>query len=526
MPDLSKPSHPSRAWLLPGTASGLLLTAAFPDIQAWPLAFAALVPLLAALEHLSPKQAFKAGFTAGFIHFASLIYWLVPTLTTFGNLYPVLALATLALLCLYLALYPALFALGMRYLSPHAWAVPVTAAALWTALEYLRTYLFTGFGWGSLGYALAPQATWLQWADLTGVLGLSFVLVLCNAGLAVLLRWRPGKPFGPLAGALVLPLVVAIVVPIYGTARMRQLTPELAQAPTSRITLVQGNIQQDQKWNQAFRNFTLDKYRQLSLASQEVPAHGKSDLVIWPETALPFYYGLDSLPSLAVDRIVRQMDVPLLAGSPMADIGKEEIRYFNRAHMISSTGVPTGHYDKTHLVPFGEYVPLQEILPFVRKITQEAGNYTPGETHFTPLKYGDHNTGVLICFEILFPGISRAFVNNGAQILTTMTNDAWFGTTSAPAQHLAVAVLRAVENRRSLARAANTGISCFIDPLGRVSQATPLFEDAAVTADLPILSQTSIYTRFGDWLPLACLIAMGLAFMVKGRQTIPRRNQP
>ncbi len=486
------------------------------------MAFVALVPLLLALESMDAKQAFRAGLTMGLVHFTTLIYWLVPTLTTYGNLAWGLAAATLVLLSLYLALYPALFALALKKLDPPAWAHPLAAAALWTGLEYLRTHLLTGFGWGALGYSQETNLTWLQSADLFGVSGLTFVIVLCNAALARLLLWRPGHAMPPLGMALAYTLALCAGIQIYGSQRMTTLSRTLEIAPTTRVAVVQGNLEQNQKWNKAFKTLTLDKYRRLSLSvAGQIP-----DLTIWPETALPFYYGRDALLSLEVERTARQIQSHLLTGSPAVAVEPNLVRYYNRAHMISPTGMVTGRYDKTHLVPFGEYVPLQEFLPFIRKITQEAGNYTPGEKRFSPLAFGQGRTGVLICFEILFPGISRAFVNQGAQILTTMTNDAWFGTTAAPVQHFGVAVFRAVENRRSLARAANTGISGFIDPLGRPRNTTALFADAAVTADLPILSETSFYTAQGDRLPTACLIAMALCFMVKGRQTILRRHQP
>ncbi|MCG8565935.1 MAG: apolipoprotein N-acyltransferase [Desulfobacterales bacterium] len=512
-----------RSWLplFPAILSGFLLTAAFPDTTAWPLAFVALVPLLISLESMGRKQAFTAGLAAGLAHFLSLIYWLVPTLTTYGNMPLVLALATLLLLALYLALYPALFALGLKYWDPGPRSYALVTALLWTGLEYIRTHALTGFGWGSLGYTLAPAPAWRQAADLGGVLGLSFVLALCNGGITRLIRWRPEYPKMDTLLGLALPLTLAGATYVYGVQTQTLMDKEIQGAPRLRIALAQGNIQQDQKWNQAFRQTTLEKYRRLSM---ETAARSPA-LTIWPETALPFYYGRDALPSLETDAIARAVNTFILTGSPAIKVGKERIQYYNRAYMISPKGLVTGSYAKTHLVPFGEYVPLQELIPFIGKITQEAGNYSPGPRNYTPLAFGSHRTGVLICFEILFPGISRAFVTQGAQILTTMTNDAWFGTTSAPAQHYAVAVMRAVENRRSLARAANTGISGFIDPLGRSSRTTPLFQDAAVVADLPLLSRISPYTRFGDLLPRACLIAIFLCFMVKGIQTILRRNQ-
>ncbi|HCY84992.1 MAG TPA: apolipoprotein N-acyltransferase, partial [Desulfobacteraceae bacterium] len=208
-----------------------------------------------------------------------------------------------------------------------------------------------------------------------------------------------------------------------------------------------------------------------------------------------------------------------------ADVGKEIIRYYNRAYMLNPKGLVTASYDKTHLVPFGEYVPLQDLLFFIEKLTAEAGNFSRGKHVGKSLPFGEHKTGVLICFEILFPDIARAFVANGADILTTITNDAWFGRTSAPAQHFSIAVFRAVENRRSVVRAANTGISGFIDPAGRITAATGLFETTFLSAAVPALTQSSFYSRFGDLPGLVSLIAISFGFMVKGIKKIMRRSR-
>ena len=214
-------------------------------------------------------------------------------------------------------------------------------------------------------------------------------------------------------------------------------------------------------------------------------------------------------------------------GSPAVDTSGDPIRYFNRVFLLNQLSVPLGFYDKTHLVPFGEYVPFQDLLFFLKKLTEQAGNFSRGETGFVPLAFKGHKTGVLICFEILFPAISRQFVKNGADILTTVTNDAWFGRTSAPAQHFSIAVLRAVENRRSVVRAANTGISGFIDPTGQVFGTTQLFTDAVDVRSLPALTGLSFYTRYGDLLlAIACLIAMGMGFVIKEKDNIKRRFYP
>lgn len=510
----------------PALVSGLLLTAAFPDTGMYGVLFFALVPFWVSLGSMTPRQGFGAGWVMGMAHYLSLIYWLVPTLTTFGGLHFILALACLVLLCAYLALFPGFFAFILRrWPMPGAW-IPLWGAVVWVGLEYLRTHALTGFPWGVLGYSQYANLALLQMADITGVLGISFVLVACNGTLATAWPYVQGlftsppnlPPIRPLMPALVCgPLLLGLALG-YGLFRLDQVTQEVQTAPTTTITLVQGNIRQDQKWDRAFKDMTVDRYAALTLEA------GPSDLVVWPETALPFHYGRDPVYSSRVDALVRQKRTALLTGSPAAEPREQGgFRYYNRAYMLNPMGMVTGHYDKTHLVPFGEYVPLEDLLFFVEKLTAEAGNFSKGRTGPLPLSFGDHTTGVLICFEVLFPDLARHFVLNHADILTTMTNDGWFGRTSAPAQHFAIAVLRAVENRRAMVRAANTGISGIILPTGQIESRTGLFETAAVTSTVPLLSETGFYTRHGDLLGQAALVAMAFYFMIKGIKKSFRR---
>lgn len=518
-------------WLpyFPALFSGLLLTLCFPDPGIHYLAFVALCPLLISLAPMTVRQSFLAGFAAGFVHFTTLIYWIVPTLSTFGGLHVLLSVCALTLLCLYLSLYPALFACALKILDPSPAVMPLAGACIWTGLEYVRTHLFTGFPWGVLGYSQFADRFLVQMADITGVLGISFVLVLCStlistvwiqitagshpAGKRLFLRTRM---------CVCYTCIVLAASYGYGVLRIPQVARQMAAAPKPVFAIVQGNIRQDLKWSPAFRQNTIEKYGNMSLEA----ARFNPDLIIWPETALPFYYGHDLDLSNQVDRYVRRAKTHFLMGSPAVDTSGDPIRYFNRVFMLNHLSIPVGTYDKTHLVPFGEYVPFQDLLFFLEKLTQQAGNFSRGKTGFAPLAFTEHKTGVLICFEILFPSISRQFVKNGADILTTVTNDAWFGRTSAPAQHFSIAVLRAVENRRSVVRAANTGISGFIDPIGQVFGTTQLFTDAVDVRSLPALTLYSFYTRHGDLLALACLIAMGIGFVVKEKENFKRRFQP
>lgn len=497
-----------------GLLSGLLLTLSFPNTGWYPIAFLALVPWIVSLRNLTKRESFISGLCMGLTHFLTLIYWIVPTVHEYGQLHIALAAACLILLCLYLSLYPAVFAFLLKKSPPPPLWTPFWAAALWTSLEYVRAHAFTGFAWGALGYSQYSNALILQIADFSGVFGVSFLIVFVNVSLSlawlVLKRKLPKKNLLTI-GCSILLLSAAL---IYGRHQLRAVTAEMDTASNAAISVIQGNIEQAVKWNTAFKNATVEKYTRLS----ESVYKKNPDLIIWPETALPFYYGFDQELSGRVDQCIRKGKGNFLIGSPAFERDDEQLHYYNRAYMLNRLSLVTGTYDKTHLVPFGEYVPFGNYLTFLGKLTAHAGNFSRGSGQFSPLAFNNHKTGVLICFEILFPSIAANFVKNGADMLTTITNDAWFGYTSAARQHFAIAVFRAVENRRSLARAANTGISGFIDPVGRVFDTTTLFKDQAITRSLPMLDRISIYTKYGDFFAWGCILAFFFGFMVKKAQ--------
>ncbi len=526
----------TQLWLkyFPALTSGLILTLSFPDTSISYLAFIALTPLLVSIQSMTHKESFYAGLVTGITFFTTLIYWIVPTIHVYGGLHIIFAIGVLTLLCLYLALYPAVFSLTLKILKwgkksiTASYFLPLLTACLWTGLEYIRTYAFTGFSWGTLGYSQFKNLNLIQIADFTGVYGVSFIIVLVNSSLALL--WINFKT--RLKRQYIVPLIYTIVLITcaytYGSQRINIIDSQIKKAQKTKIAIIQGNIKQDLKWSDEFKIKTIEKYIQLSKSQIKK----QPDLVIWPETALPFYYGLEKGLSKHVDRCVKSSQSDFLIGSPAFEHGKEETKFYNRVYMLDQFANISGIYDKHHLVPFGEYVPFGKYLTFLGKITAQAGNFSPGKQSFTPLVFNDNTlkktlnlqvtdnqkdtrtlkvtrkTGMLICFEILFPSIASKFVENGADILTTITNDAWFGHSSAAMQHFSIAVFRAIENHRTMARAANTGISGFIDPKGEVIAATSLFTDRAVTCQVPVLTSISFYTRHGD------LFAMGSALTI------------
>jgi apolipoprotein N-acyltransferase len=292
----------------------------------------------------------------------------------------------------------------------------------------------------------------------------------------------------------------------YGDIRIDQVKTIASSASAIPVALVQGNIDQSLKWSPEYQQKTIDIYENLTQkALQEKPA-----LVIWPETALPFYYGVDEAFSRRVIEFIQSTGTYFLFGSPAVESVQGAYRYKNRAYLVAPDGTTVDYYDKYHLVPYGEYIPLKKWFPFLEKLVQSIGDFMPGEKGKT-LHYPGGMLGPVICFESIFPYLSRSQVQNGAEVLVNITNDAWFGKTSAPYQHLSMLVFRAIENRRYAVRAANTGISAIISATGQVEQQSPLFEPYVLNGSVPMLSGLTVYSRAGDLLAYACgLWALGL----------------
>lgn len=489
--------------------SALLLTAAFPKIDLHGLAWVALVPLLWALKDANPGEAFRRGMLFGIAHYGSLLYWLVPTMVIYGHLPSLLSVGILFLFAAILSLlftapFAYAFALAGRSPGRVLWIFPM----LWVGSEFLRSFLFTGFPWELLGCSQYRQLHLIQLSDIVGVYGVSGLMAFANAaiflgGLAVSRqpwRGRPVKSIFALGAVTAAALLVAGAW-TYGEIRIAQVDRLAAAARKARVAVVQGNIEQSQKWDPAFQVAAIEKYVRLSLSTR--PQH--PDLVVWPESAAPFYFLAEGPPTRMVMQGIIASGAHFLIGAPSFELRGKDADYFNSAYLVGPGGAVLGKYDKAHLVPYGEYTPFKHYLPFLGKMVEHVGDFKPG-TQGQTLDMQGRKLGVQICYEIIFPALSRAMVQNGAALLITITNDAWYGTTAGPYQHFSLAVLRAVENRRALVRAANTGISGFIDPAGRVLDPTPLMEEAAVVRELPLLDTSTVYTRFGDIFAAACLM--------------------
>ncbi|MBT8369822.1 MAG: apolipoprotein N-acyltransferase, partial [Desulfobacterales bacterium] len=388
---------------------------------------------------------------------------------------------------------------------------------LWVALEYVRSFIFSGFPWGYLGHSQYSRLQLIQISDILGVYGLSALIALANGTIFISLlyfskkRWQDKKITKQLVAGSIITLIVGITLALsYGHRRLKTIDSLIAASPKARIAVVQGNIDQAIKWNPAFQIDTIKKYNRLSSTISEQ----RPDLIIWPESAAPFYFLYDVKPSEMVFKGIRQTATDYLIGSPSFSRADDVVQYYNSAYLVSPHKKSMSRYDKTHLVPFGEYVPFKKWLPFLGKIVAQVGDFKAGQEGKT-LPWRQELLGVQICYEIIFPNLSRALVNNDASLLINITNDAWFGKTSGPYQHFSMAVFRAVENRRALARSANTGISGFVDPAGRVMASTALLEEAAVIGLLPMMKEKSVYTQNGDLFAQVCLAWVLLAILVE-----------
>lgn len=511
--------------------SSLLLYLSSPgSLELGGCAWLALVPLLWACRNTTPRRAAVLGLATGFFYYTALLYWITIVLGTYGHLPWWLSAPALLLLALYMSLYTAFFAAGISWAGRSASVVWI-APLLWVSLDLIRSRLFTGFPWQDLAYSQYQTPLLLQTADLAGHYGVTFLIVLTNGLGVTALSLLTGKSKHQPPGAnrrnvlaVALPAVLVLITAFsYSTWRYQQLKTSVNEADSMTVAVVQGNMPQDQKWVGSLQNKTVRKYLILSecAIAEQNPA-----LLVWPETALPFFPLETPLFSKAVDLLVGRHQVNLLTGAPHREATGSPLKedYYNSAFLLvpdnpapsaanAFPGSPpssfriAGRYDKQHLVPFGEYVPLRDFLPIPAPLVESVGDFTPGRAS-GPVSCQKANIGVLICFESIFPELTRQQVLGGATLLVNITNDAWFGRSSAPWQHLSMAVFRAVEVRRSMARAANTGISGFIDPLGRLLKISPLFTESFLVERVPLLKQETFYSRHGHYFPELCLILL------------------
>lgn len=496
--------------LLLSLVSSAFLILSFPDFNLEFLAWIALVPLLFAIKEAGPVRSFLLSFLAGFVFFLGTIYWLIHV-----------TLPGAVIVALYLALYFGFFGLfSASALRNPSIVTLFFIPAAWAVSEYLRAHLLGGFGWVLLGHSQSRALPVIQIADITGAYGVGAVIALVNAAVFFTLSGlREGiYRYRYIAAAL----VVLYATLAYGVFRVKNVFA----GEGLRVSVIQGNIPQDRKWDAGFRNWILNRYDGLT---RNAAAFG-TDLIVWPEASVPGF--MEAEPDLyeRVKSLAMGVKTPLLVGTPYRSFAKEP-RLHNSAVLFADDGRIVDRYDKLHLVPFGEYIPAKPVFSFAERFAPlPIGDFSPGAkpTVFKIIikrELRDDTASwrmlknikfsCLICFEDVFPGISRRFVREGAAFLVNITNDAWFKKTAAPYQHAQSSVFRAVENRVNVIRAANTGLSCFIDQKGRVIGAVTdgsreIFVEGYATKEIFLTRTRTFYTVYGDIFAYVCMAFLAI----------------
>lgn len=479
----------------------------------WLCAWLSPALLLLALRGLSPRRALWRGFALGLLSHAAVLHWSYVAVVRYGHA-PVWAGAAAPFaIAIQPALCTAAFGAGAAWLARRGADSPLALAAWWTALDHLRSVLLSGFTWATLGYAQHRNPLLMGLAPWCGVYGLSFATVFCAAALRG--RWRAAPGWRGRGLRLAPLLLAAAALHLAGW-----LGGWAAQPPESgrrlRVAVLQGNIEQGVKWERAWAERTLGIYESLS---RRAAAEG-AELLLWPETAVP---GSLEDPALRarLRSLARETGATLVVGALGVESGGRALRFYDSAYAISKRGAPL-RYDKTHLVPFGEYLPFRPLLGrFVRALAQVGGDVTPGaRVHSIELTEPALRAGVPICYELLFPNLVRRFAADGAQALLAITNDAWYGRSGAPYQFLAITALRAAETGLDSARAANTGVSALMDGRGRVLQRTAIFERGFLVGELrlrPAGDAGTFYARHGDLFAWSCWLAAAACFALAWR---------
>lgn len=505
----------SSAWRLV-LLSAVLQILIFPLPGLYWLSWVAVAPLLVALRRAqapetlqvdapirltpaSPWQGFLLAYGCGILWYLGTCYWVFDTMHRYGGLAIPVALLVLIVACMYMGLYHGLFGLLLAIVAGKASQrrALVVAPFLWVAVELARTRI-SAFPWELLGYAQTDNVALTRLATLTGVYGLSFEIMLVNSVFAAAFLVSRDRRKWLLAAASAAVLILQIG---------QLLRPPAVPAGHTAL-LVQQNIPAEEHWTTEYFQGTLRDLTWISLHPPGVQDGQRFDLIVWPESPSPFFLNDASFREV-VAALARQNKTWLLVGAIGVDSAsaspQQRSEVFNSAGLISPSGELAARYDKTHLVPFGEYVPFKRWLPFMDMLTDQIGNFAWGHSR-EPLDAGGQRLGVFICYESIFPDEVRQYVQRGADVLINLTNDGWYGNSGAWKQHLQLTRMRAIENGRWLLVGTNTGLTASVDPYGRIMAATGRNFRTALPAPYGLLTSTTFYTRHGDWFAYLCAI--------------------
>jgi apolipoprotein N-acyltransferase len=449
-------------------------------------------------------RSFMLGLTTGTTSFVGTIYWTGSVLVQFGNLHVIVASLGMLLLAAYLAIYPAVAAVVVsRLIARLGVRALFFAPFAWVATEFARGHVFGGFPWVPLGNSQVIVLPVAQLASILGVYGLSALIGYVNATLAFALLTTGSERIRALAAAV----VFVVGIGAWGTWRVADGALTRQGDPVT-VGLIQGNIAQEDKWKESEARRIFTTY----IAMTRDAVRRGAEYVIWPESSTPFSFedpNDDPVADALVRELARETRVPMLFGSDQV-IRAVTPELYNAAFLIAPDGQTAAIYRKVHLVPFGEFFPLQRWITFVAPLVQRFAPFSAGDGPVM-LPVGSHRASTAICYEVVFPELSRAAVLAGSELLTTVTNDGWYGYTSAPYQHFELASMRAIEQGRYLARAANTGISGVVDPYGRIVAKSGIFEQTTVIAQARFLTSRTVYARIGDAMAYASIVLTAAA---------------
>ena len=512
-------SNATRAAL--AVASGLAAGLAFPKFDYGLLAWIAFVPLFYVLEGESLRRVFGWAWLQGFASYIGSLYWIPIPLHDFADVQMGLAILPMLLLAGVVAIDTAVAVWAGEFCARRTRLPAVlTMPIAWTAVEWIRTYFPIGFPWNLLGYTAYRNLELIQFAEFTGVYGVSALIVFFNAVVYVVIFRRGSARLQTVSLTSLTAMMVALVA--FGAWRIANLKNAPAEG-SLKVAMVQGNIPQSLKWDPKFLPTSYQVYQEETTNA----AKRGADLIVWPEAAAAFLFQPDDRypAALAEDASYRQKlltlasstGVPILFGAPALAQLNGQLGFYNRAYLVSAKGEVVAHYDKMQLVPFGEYVPARSILGFfVNRVVHGLGDMVPGAEQ-TLFSVKGAKLGILICYESIFPDFTRREVKLGANVLVNITNDAWYGQSSAPFQVLAMAAMRSVETKVPMVRAANTGISAIIEPSGRITNRTPLFKRGTEIEEVPWRTVRTVYTRVGDLFAELCFVLTMVGLLIAWR---------
>ena len=502
--------------LLAGALSGALFALAFPPFGATLLLPVALVPWLVALSREESRwRGLLSGAVFGLVYWCISIRWITYVVTQYGGQSGVMGVVCLVILAAILAEWPAIAGWGMVAVAPPGSAARLAVfPVLWAASEHARAFVYKGFPWNLTGHALFREPVWMQSASIWGVYGLGLATVAVAALLARAIATRRIGPAGAAAA-----LVAALG--LFGALRLARPAPVEGDAVS--VALIQPNQNENTRATMSAR---VQAYEAL-IAQVREAAEARPSLILIPESSLPGTWQ-------GSERVRRDLSEISRSGPWILfnDLDEESDGWcYNAARLLTPEGLAGAPYRKVHLVPFGEYVPLPRLFFFVRRVSQAIGEFSAAETPVL-VSSGNLSLGIGICYEIVYPGLVRREVADGARLLATLTNDSWYGRAGAQEQHFAGAALRAVENDRYLLRAAITGISGIVDPRGRILAESRPDEAVTITGTARLVARRTAWTRWGYWIPRATTLAavgvllFGLARLVRERRRPAKSAKP